>query len=72
MKIKLNTGISVRTGPNNSDGSVPTRRVGEAGDVIDLADVPEWNDEVPAWLIEDGKVEIVEGEAKDEPVITEE
>lgn len=64
MKIKLNTGIEVRTGPTNADGSVPTRRLGEAGDVIDSDDVTEWDGTIPAWLVEDGFIELIEDGAK--------
>lgn len=64
MEIKLLTGISVRTGPDNADGSVPVRRVGEEGDIITVADVPEWEGELPSWLVKHGKVEVVKDEPK--------
>ena len=71
MKIKLNTGLDVRTGPDNEDGSVPTRRIGEAGDVTDISVIPEWNGEVPAWLVEHGHVEIIDDNSapNDEQVV---
>jgi hypothetical protein len=68
MKIKLLNGVSVRTGPDNPDGSVPSRRDGEKGDVLDVGDVPEWKGEVPEWLIEQGHVEVVDDDRKKKPV----
>lgn len=65
MKIKLNAGIDVRTGPDNEDGTVPTRRIGEAGDVIESNDVAEWEGTLPAWLVEHGAVDVV----TDTPVV---
>ena len=64
MKIKLNAGIDVRTGPDNEDGTVPTRRIGEKDDVINLSDVPEWEGKIPHWLIKHGAVEEVKPKAK--------
>jgi hypothetical protein len=60
MQIKLNTGIDVRTGPNDEEGRFPSRRIGEAGDVLSIAAVPEWNGVVPQWLLDDKVVEVVE------------
>ena len=59
MKIKLNTGLDVRTGPDNEDGSVPTRRIGEKDDIIESNNVAEWEGTIPEWLLEDGLVEEV-------------
>lgn len=66
MKIKLNTGITVRV--KEGDTSDSFRRVGEAGDVVDVSAVPEWGGEVPVWLFEQGLVEKVEDGSPFQPV----
>ena len=72
MQIKLNAGLDVRTGPNDENGRFPSRRIGEAGDVVSVSAVPEWEGQVPQWLLDDRVVEVVEeGAAPPSPNPTE-
>lgn len=74
MKYRLTTGLDVRTGDDevevdehgNQRVVVPTRRIGEVGDVISISNVPEWNGSIPQWLLDDGLLVPEEEETRDD------